>query len=309
MKHLVVLLLVCLLAVAQNSNTTSGNSTGTTNETDTENKIDMYMINLVFNICVIVFGILFCFVGYRIFRFTFFIAGLLIGFGVTYMILESKVTFLIALVIAGGVGLIFGILFTFVAAIGIFATGAILGLAIATVVLATPVGDMITSNGIQWLHFVIMLGAAVVFGVIALLLQKFIMIIGTSFGGSFMMATAVDAILVHSNFSTIIPNALNFHFDTLLESEWKVYVMIAGFAVFGIIGSVVQFRVTARNYNHNKKSKKDKKNKKDKHMNEYSAVDQLGGTKPNPDSRRTDPVSRSHTHSDRVPLRDRSRNY
>jgi len=163
------------------------------------------------------------------------------------------------------------------------------------------VGDIIAAAGVVWLHFVIMVVSSIIFGILALVLQKVLMVVGTSFGGSFMIASAVDFLAVHSNFSLIIPMALRFNFDTVKNADWRVYVMIAGFVVFGIIGSVVQFALTARNFNHNKKKKSD---------NEYGKLDQkdIKVQQPDPSKRRNpDPVSRGHT--DRVPLRDRSRNY
>jgi len=67
--------------------------------------------------------------------------GFLLGFGSAYLILEPMaISIWIVLVISGGVGFIFAFLMTFVVQIGIFAMGAILGLALSTVVFGYACG-------------------------------------------------------------------------------------------------------------------------------------------------------------------------
>jgi len=289
-------------------------STSPTNDTTNFNPLEINMVYMIINIVLIALGILFCFVGYRLFRFTFFIVGFLFGFGATYMLLDPIIRrwmieagaphptiVLVTLIIAGGLGLIIAILMTAIKKIGIFALGALLGLAIATVALATPLGELIANQGIVWLYFVSLVGSSILFGLLALLLQKIIMVIGTAFGGSFMIASALDSLAVHSSFSKVIPLALSFNFNTMVNVDWKVYVMIAGVIVVGITGTVVQFRFTARNYNHNKK----------KVVEEEYKVEVMT-SQPDPSTHRysipsNDPISRGYT--DRIPLTTQNRNY
>eukprot|EP01129_Flabellula_baltica_P000345 TRINITY_DN10371_c0_g1_i1.p1 TRINITY_DN10371_c0_g1~~TRINITY_DN10371_c0_g1_i1.p1 ORF type:complete len:296 (-),score=53.16 TRINITY_DN10371_c0_g1_i1:45-932(-) len=244
--------LFCLLSFVQSDNMTTMDDNGTDTTTDVIPEDTIILINIGIQIGVIVFGILFTFVGYRIHKVTFFIGGLLVGFFVIYAILLDKLPLWLVLIIAGGAGLIIGFLFTFVAVIGIFFLGAILGLAIAVAVLATPVGPLVQSLNLPWLFFVILGGSSLIFGILGVILQKVIMVLGTSFGGSFMIASAVDTLAVHSNFSKILTDALALKFQ-LDTGNWVEYVMIGAFILVGIVGCIVQFRFTARNYNHKKR--------------------------------------------------------
>jgi mannose/fructose/N-acetylgalactosamine-specific phosphotransferase system component IID len=136
--------------------------------------------------------------------------------------------------------------------VAIFAIGCGLGVAIASLVLTTPLGTVVLKE--PWTHIVIVCGAGLVFGVLALIFQKTLIIVGTASFGSYMIASGVDLQWMKPQpiLSQIIPNILSFQksafdWDEIKSNPWP-YVLIAGMVVFAIAGVIVQTCFTAKNY-------------------------------------------------------------
>jgi MFS family permease len=212
--------------------------------------------DLAWGIAFIVFGLVFVVFGYRIFRITLFIIGAIAGAATAYLLLQThaQLALFLVLIIAGASGIILGLMFVCIFYLGLFALGAMLGCVLAGIVLATPLGTSLVT--LAWVHWLVLVGSSALFGILALVFQKPLLIVATSIYGAYLIAFAVAALWVpQSNFAQIIPhlfNAKDFPFNPT-ASNWLPFVFIAGIAVVAILGIVVQARVTARKYHHLKK--------------------------------------------------------
>lgn len=127
---------------------------------------------LLAGLLAVLYGLIACFFGWRIFRLTLTIAGVLIGGALGYTVSEgSVITALVGALIGGG--LLFALF-----RIGIFIAGALLG-AVLGIALGLVIG--LEQGGLMPLAVII---GVVAGGLIALVLQKLIVIASTAFGGA-----------------------------------------------------------------------------------------------------------------------------
>ena len=156
--------------------------------------------------------------------------------------------------IAGG--LLAAIICFVVYFIGIAFLGSSLGFIIATLILSTPFGTKIVTG--YWAHFGIILGFVVVFSVLALLLQRLIIIIGTSALGAYLFCNAIDIAWLHTGILTDI--IVNFFTRKLhhipMYNTASGYGLLGGSVAIILFGVVIQYGITARNYDHQEAMKK-----------------------------------------------------
>lgn len=177
---------------------------------------------------VVLLGVLICFFGYRMFRFVLAIVGFIIGasfvagFGFTLTDGKEIVVILIAAV-AGG--LIVGALFLFLYSAGVFLIGAIFG-----ILLFSGIIGFVNSNTSPILYVL----PALVGGILALLLQKFMIILITSFTGAWVSVMAV-LYFISSDFS---PFRLEF-IDRLGENQ--TYRIVFSWLALGMLGFITQY--------------------------------------------------------------------
>lgn len=177
---------------------------------------------------VVLLGLLICFFGYRMFRFVLAIVGFIIGasfvagFGFTLTDGKEIVVILIAAV-AGG--LIVGALFLFLYSAGVFLIGAIFG-----ILLFSGIIGFVNSNTSPILYIL----PALVGGILALLLQKFMIILITSFTGAWVSVMAV-LYFISSDFS---PFRLEF-IDRLGENQ--TYRIVFSWLALGMLGFITQY--------------------------------------------------------------------
>jgi hypothetical protein len=135
-------------------------------------------------IILIIAGVLSCFWGYRIFKIVlgilgFFLGAYLAGY-VVYGWSDGNELFTIIAAIVGGI--IGGSLITFLYFVGVFLLGAS-GAWILTL--------MISDGGGYAVNLVVMIVLAVIGGVLALIFQKLIIILSTSFSGSWAVFSGI----------------------------------------------------------------------------------------------------------------------
>jgi len=126
---------------------------------------------LIGGLLAVLYGLLACFFGWRIFRFALTVAGVLIGGALGYSAGDSNLVTAIIGAIIGGV-LLYALF-----RIGIFIGGALLG-----AVLGIALG-LVTGLEQSGLLLAVIIGV-VAGGLIALLLQKLVVIASTAFGGA-----------------------------------------------------------------------------------------------------------------------------
>lgn len=86
------------------------------------------------------------------------------------------------------------------------------------------------------------------FFLMTLILQKNILILGTSFAGAFGVIACIDR-FAEGGFSVAIIHIIS-NRTYLILAPWKTYAEIAAVLILFISGVYVQFNVTAKNHHH-----------------------------------------------------------
>jgi hypothetical protein len=179
----------------------------------------------------IVVGILICFWGYRMLKVTLGLMGAVVGASCGWALglawaPQSAGLALVCVVLGAVVGALLCIWLFF---LGIFLLGASAGTAVATAVF----------NGLgRQPELLIVLIVAVVFGVLALVLQKFMIVISTAFSGSYLLVAGILQLL------TGTPNATPMWVNPLQPGPKGVLGMGAWifWVVIGLAAAAHQFR-------------------------------------------------------------------
>jgi len=154
-------------------------------------------------------------------------------------------------ILAAGAGIVGGFLFVILLKVGFFLFGAVVGCLIGMLILgATPLAEVIKNNTTLSpgaIQLIVILGLGLLLGIVTVILARPILIIGTSFGGAYVVGTTVDSQWIHTSLSKTLTVIFDwskpFEFDM---SDWKPYTMLGGIAVLAIIGAIVQFCLTGK---------------------------------------------------------------
>eukprot|EP01114_Cavostelium_apophysatum_P016615 TRINITY_DN476_c0_g1_i1.p1 TRINITY_DN476_c0_g1~~TRINITY_DN476_c0_g1_i1.p1 ORF type:complete len:281 (+),score=51.59 TRINITY_DN476_c0_g1_i1:71-844(+) len=199
-------------------------------------------------------GLLFTFFGYRLFKPVLFVVGFAIAGGLTYLGLYYHTSVGLIVLIAAPIlaGIIGGILLVVFSIVGIFMLGAILGFLILSVILSAKDGGLISNHIAIW----VMMGAfPFAGGVIAVLIQKPLIIGATALGGSYAAVAGVDR-FVKGGFSQVIPTLIANRFHEI-NADYKTYIEIGVCVLICVLGVIVQAKKTAKGYYHKHTSEKD----------------------------------------------------
>ena len=176
-----------------------------------------------------------CFFGYRFFKVLLALLGFVIGGaiagGVGYAISDQQGTVLVYALIGGIVGavLLYALYF-----VGVFLVGALFGLAIGEILYAFSHSSPSSA---------VLLILAIIGGIAALLIQKFIIILATSFGGAWEIVSGI----AHFAWGRGAPIAITPSLEGLTNlarakgSFW--YAEILAWLLLGTFGFLVQYGV------------------------------------------------------------------
>lgn len=182
----------------------------------------------------VIIGVANCFAGYRLFRILLslwgFIAGAVVGASIVAQ--ADTVVILLVALFAGliGVGLV-NLLYV----VGVFLMGALLGLSL--------VGGIFTVAGGEPTVYVLLgLIAAVIGGLLAVWLQRPLIILATAVTGAFSVVIGVLLLLTPTADLTTVDSA------QLVEQldQTTRFVIFAGWGLLAILGLMVQFRNAPR---------------------------------------------------------------
>jgi hypothetical protein len=184
-------------------------------------------------VLLLVGGIVACFFGYRLFRIVLAVFGFILGAFVSSSIfgVSDTTPMLVAAVLGGIFGALLLVAAYFVA---VALIGAGIGAVIANVLLAQ--GD--APAGVWWVA-----GFAVVGAAAAMYLQRYVIIVGTGFGGAWTLlvgALTLVGELTAPVEATGEPVWVAYLLDPVQERQW---VLVAWFAL-GVAGTAVQLGVT-----------------------------------------------------------------
>jgi len=203
-------------------------------------------------ICMIV-GLIVCFTGYRLFRPILFITGLGVGGGIVYVVLKSYtgLSELLILGIAVGVGIACAIFLLYIVHVGIFILGAGFGILIVVLLMGLEDGGLFP----QTIQFTLLVSSALIGGVIALVLQKVVIVGATSFGGAYMVIAGLDH-FSRAGFSKVILHMVENH-NERITAPFNAYVEIGACIALFLIGIYVQFNYTGQKVDHRPKRRGD----------------------------------------------------
>mmetsp|Transcript_3175 Transcript_3175/g.3519 ORF Transcript_3175/g.3519 Transcript_3175/m.3519 type:complete len:274 (+) Transcript_3175:90-911(+) len=252
---LCVLLFAVLISALDNSDIISNN--GTQWLTHFPEPVIKYFDYAVTGVLAL-FGLIYLVAGYRLFRITLFTNGFLLMFFVSLVAFGSHVSipWYLTLLISGAIGMIFGLILLFIVYVGIFFSGVTFGFVLGALLLTTPIGTKYLTRTLY--QYILVGGAGLSFGVIALLLQKIILIIATSMLGAYSIAIALDIIWLKTHFMKMLP--LLILYEELPDGThytWKVLLLLCGTPALMIFGVLFQFFFTGRKYDHRKKKRYD----------------------------------------------------
>jgi len=187
-------------------------------------------------ILTIIFGLLNCFFGYRIFRFMLALWGLVLGAYAGATLAGNLAGGELLWVIVGGVvGAILGaILMSLLYFLGVFVVGAAAG-----AVLANAIGVAI---GIDMPTLVVII-VAVVVGIIALILQRLVLILATAFLGAWAVVSGALSLLAGTSITPAELYGGAVQAGELLPGLPSLVVLLA-WLVLALLGAVTQFAVT-----------------------------------------------------------------
>lgn len=219
------------------------------------NKSYYEKVPLIISAVLIVLGVIFCFFGYRLIQIVLFLIGFLIGFAALYILIisfthsrpEHWIPY-VALSVAALVGLLAGLLTVCVYQIGIFLGGGSIGF-LATWFLLAAINVTYLREHI-YIPIIIALVVMVIVGILALVLQKWLFIIGTSILGSFIAVWGLDYYLELG--------AMIYYLFLFAENRssikpcWYSWIVLVLFVILILAGFLIQALVTGRKFDHKK---------------------------------------------------------
>ena len=184
------------------------------------------VLNVIIGLSILV-GAVQCFLGYRIFKVILGLTGFLIGGALAsalgYAISQQEVVALLAGLLGGFIGAALLVALYF---IGVFLIGALLGGVLGGVLFAVAGSDPEPA---------VLLILAVIAGVIALIFQKFMIIVSTGFGGAFGVVVGI------TYFTTEAIDPTNL--ERIFRSDGShLYAILLCWIGLGIVGVIVQYK-------------------------------------------------------------------
>ncbi len=182
-------------------------------------------------------GVVYCFFGYRIFKIILGILGFILGASVAAEIAlgmfgrGQQIIVILAGLMGGVIGAVLMVALYFV---GVFLLGAWLG---------SLLGVLLTGGGRGTLETIIVLVLAVAGGVIALVLQKWMIIISTSLSGAWGIVSGVLQFIT-GGFGPVRPFQYHPNLRALRPLGVRGYVALLCWLLLGIAGVVVQYKIT-----------------------------------------------------------------
>ena len=180
-------------------------------------------------------GLLACFLGHRLFRFVLAGYGLVFGVMVTVDFIGSVEPLALVGAVVGG-AVVGGLVFFLAYFVGVTIVGAVLGAVIAIFVWTQPADDP---------QVLVVILFAIVGAFVALLLQRYVIIVGTAFFGALTSVIGGLALFGDPATAAAVSNLslsnLSYWFNYRLDHE-PLLVWLA----MGLFGVIVQFRKTGK---------------------------------------------------------------
>ncbi|XP_005991812.1 transmembrane protein 198-B isoform X2 [Latimeria chalumnae] len=198
------------------------------------------------------FGVIYCFFGYRCFKAVMFLTGLMFGSIIIFMlcykerVLDTQLSVEASVGIGLGIGILCGLVTMLVRSVGLFMVGLLLGLLLAVATLI--VMEQFYHPHTVWIPIGLLLGVGMLFAVLTLQWQKFFTVLSTAVFGSAIMTVTVDYFIelfllvqyVYERMKVAPPQSVC----------WYSWVILSVWPILTVLGVLVQWKVTAEGYSH-----------------------------------------------------------
>ncbi|KAG9353425.1 hypothetical protein JZ751_018021 [Albula glossodonta] len=198
------------------------------------------------------FGIIYCFFGYRCFKAVMFLSGLMFGSVIIFLlchkerVLDTQLSVEASAGIGLGIGVLCGLVTMLVRSVGLFMTGLLLGLLLALAALL--VAGNFHSPGTVWVPLGALLGTGMLFAVLTLQWQRTFTVLSTAVFGAAIMTVCADY------FVEMLALAAHAYACLRLEPPqrlcWYSWVILGIWPTLSIMGVLVQWKLTAEGFSH-----------------------------------------------------------
>ncbi|XP_034724551.1 transmembrane protein 198-like isoform X2 [Etheostoma cragini] len=198
------------------------------------------------------FGIIYCFFGYRCFKAVMFLSGLMFGAVIIFLlchkehVLDTQLSVEASAGIGLGIGLLCGLVTMLVRSVGLFMTGLLLGLLLALAALL--VTHQFYTPTTVWVPLGTLLGTGMLFAVLTLQWQKLFTVLSTAVFGAAIMTVCADYFVEMLVLATHVYNCLRLTPGPPLC--WYSWVILGIWPALSLIGVLVQWKLTDDSFSH-----------------------------------------------------------
>uniref|UniRef100_A0A668AUW4 Transmembrane protein 198 n=1 Tax=Myripristis murdjan TaxID=586833 RepID=A0A668AUW4_9TELE len=207
--------------------------------------------SVVCSMCCL-FGIIYCFFGYRCFKAVMFLTGLMFGSVVIFMlcykerVMDTQLSVEASVGIGLGIGTLCGLVTMLVRSVGLFMVGLLLGLLVG--VASLVVMEEFYHPRTVWVPLGVLLGSGTLFAVLTLQWQRCFVTLSTATFGSAIITVTVDYFI--ELFALV-----HYVYERLKVAPkrpvcWFTWVILGVWPVLAFLGVLIQWKVTAEGYSH-----------------------------------------------------------
>uniref|UniRef100_A0A8C3B1K4 Transmembrane protein 198 n=1 Tax=Cyclopterus lumpus TaxID=8103 RepID=A0A8C3B1K4_CYCLU len=207
--------------------------------------------SVVCSMCCL-FGIIYCFFGYRCFKAVLFLTGLMFGSVVIFMlcykerVMDTQLSVEASVGIGLGIGTLCGLVTMLVRSVGLFMVGLLLGLLLGVASLVAM--EEFYHPRTVWVPLGILLGSGTLFAVLTLQWQRCFVTLSTATFGSAIITVTVDYFielfaLVHYVYERI-------RVAPKRPVCWFTWIILGVWPVLSLLGVLIQWKVTAEGFSH-----------------------------------------------------------
>ncbi|KGL77719.1 Transmembrane protein 198 [Tinamus guttatus] len=200
------------------------------------------------------FGIIYCFFGYRCFKAVMFLTGLMFGSIIIFMlcykerVLDTQLSVEASVGIGLGIGVLCGLVTMLVRSVGLFMVGGWLLLGLVLEVATLVVMEQFYHPSTVWIPIALLLGVGMLFAVLTLQWQRFFTTLSTAVFGSAIMTVTVDYFIE-------LFLLVQYIYERIKVAParpvcWYSWVILGVWPLLTTLGVLVQWKVTAEGYSH-----------------------------------------------------------
>lgn len=203
----------------------------------------------IITVAVIIISVVMIFFGFKVIKPILFAIGFTVGFGGTYIVIETYIApdWIIwgKIGVSAGVGVILGALCGFLTKVASFGMGALVGTLVSSLILATPLGPSLF-NTKNYLPLIAVGISGIAGGAVSFLLKDYVIMFACALTGSAAIAFSIDCAWLHTDFFMLIPNIISLRQFQIRPDNYATYLLLGGIVVCTIGGFIFQLYLRYR---------------------------------------------------------------